>query len=144
MAELDPEYLELEIMENTILENAKETIKKLKQLRSMGVKIAIDDFGVGYSSFSYLKQLPVNILKIDRSFVCDVVKHSSSAAIIDGMIKLGHNLNLTIVAEGVENDAQCRFLQEHGCDILQGNFISEPVPAEDFFSQFMANNVRSH
>ena len=110
----------------------------------MGVKIAIDDFGVGYSSFSYLRQLPVNILKIDRSFVHDMVDHSSSAAIIDGMIKLGHNLNLTIVAEGVENDAQRCFLKELGCDILQGNFISEPVPPDNFFSQCMANNVRSH
>ncbi len=144
MAELDPEYLELEITESTILKNIEETIKKLKQLRSMGVKIAIDDFGVGYSSFGYLRQLPVNILKIDRSFVHDMVDHSSSAAIIDGMIKLGHNLNLTIVAEGVENDAQRCFLKELGCDILQGNFISEPVPPDNFFSQCMANNVRSH
>jgi len=144
MAELDPEYLELEITENTLLENTKETIKKLKQLRSMGVKIAIDDFGVGYSSFSYLRQLPVNILKIDRSFVRDVADHSSSAAIIDGMIKLGHNLNLTIVAEGVENDAQRHFLRDHGCDILQGNFISEPVPPENFLNQCLANRVRSH
>ena len=144
MAELDPEYLELEITESTILENTEETIKKLKQLRSMGIKIAIDDFGVGYSSFSYLRRLPVNILKIDRSFVHDVVEHTSSAAIIDGMIQLAHNLNLTIVAEGVENDAQACFLREHGCDVLQGNFISEPVPPENFFNQCLANNMRSH
>lgn len=138
---LNPEFLEIEIIENTILEHADETIEKLKQLSSLGVRIAIDDFGVGYSSFSYLKQFPVNVLKIDRSFILDLTEDKSGAAIVDGMIKLAHNLNLQVVAEGVEDKAQSDFLREHGCDLVQGYFISKPLPPEQFFNQYVENVV---
>ena len=137
---LPARYLELEITENTILENADETIEKLKQLRGMGIKIAIDDFGVGYSSFSYLKHLPVNVLKIDRGFVQDIPDDSSANAIVNGMINLAHNLDLLVVAEGVETGAQYRFLKDHDCDVVQGYFVSEPIPAKEYFEKFIEND----
>ncbi|MEE9397864.1 MAG: EAL domain-containing protein, partial [Methylococcales bacterium] len=137
---LPPQYLELEITENTILENADETIEKLKQLRGMGIKIAIDDFGVGYSSFSYLKHMPVNVLKIDRGFVQDIPNDSSANAIVNGMINLAHNLDLLVVAEGVENAAQYRFLKDHDCDVVQGYFLSKPIPANKYSEKFIENN----
>lgn len=138
---LNAEYLELEITENTVLEHGKETIEKLKQLSNMGVKIALDDFGVGYSSFSYLKKLPVRVIKLDRSFVKDVPEDKSGAAIIDGMIKLAHNLNLVVVAEGVETQPQHDFLREHGCDIIQGHYISKPLAPDRFTNTFVDNIV---
>lgn len=136
---LNPKYLELEITENTVLEHGNETIEKLKQLSAMGVRIALDDFGVGYSSFSYLKRLPVNVVKLDRSFVKDVPEDTSGAAIIDGMIKLAHNLHLEVVAEGVESKSQYEFLRDHGCDVLQGHYIGKAVPQERFFAWYVEN-----
>ena len=138
---LNPKHLELEITENTVLEHGDETIEKLKQLSAMGVNIALDDFGVGYSSFSYLKRLPVNVIKLDRSFVKDVPEDASGAAIIDGMIKLAHNLHLEVVAEGVESKSQYNFLRDHGCDIIQGHYIGKAVPHERFFSWYVEDII---
>ncbi len=134
---LNPKYLELEITESTVLQHGEETIEKLKHISAMGVNIALDDFGVGYSSFSYLKRLPVNVIKLDRSFVKDVPEDASGAAIIDGMIKLAHNLHLEVVAEGVESRSQYNFLKDHGCDIIQGHYIGKAVPQERFFARYL-------
>jgi diguanylate cyclase (GGDEF)-like protein len=138
---LEAEALELEITEHTILEHADETIAKLKQLDAMGITIAIDDFGVGFSSFNYLRRMPVQVLKIDASFVHDVPEDHASAAVVDGMIKLGHNLDLEVVAEGIENEAQYQFVQQKQCDAAQGYYISKPLTARDFYDQFIHEPV---
>lgn len=137
LSQLPAQFLELEITEGIILDNPDEAIKRLTQLGDMGVKIAIDDFGTGFSSFNYLRRLPAKILKIDKSFVDDVPRDVSGAAIVDGMIKLAHNLSMEVVAEGVENSAQYQFLQAHNCDTIQGYWISRPIPAEQFHSQYV-------
>ncbi len=134
---LEAEALELEITEHTILEHADETIAKLKELDAMGITIAIDDFGVGFSSFNYLRRMPVQVLKIDASFIRDIPEDRASAAVVDGMIKLGHNLNLDVVAEGIENEVQYQFVQQKQCDAAQGYYISKPLTARDFHDQFI-------
>jgi len=102
---------------------------ELEALRALGVLVAIDDFGTGYSSLSLIKQLPVDILKIDRAFVRDLSTDPSDAAICQTIIAMAQGLGLQVVAEGVETEAQVRFLQEHGCDILQGYALCRPRPA---------------
>lgn len=141
---LSGEYLEIEITENTVLEYDNETLEKLNQLANMGVAVAIDDFGVGYSAFSYLKRMKVQVLKIDRSFVRDVPEDRSGAAVIDGMIQLAHKLDLQVVAEGVEFSSQIDFLREHGCDLVQGFLIGKPMPSLEFYNKFILHeNVKS-
>jgi EAL domain-containing protein (putative c-di-GMP-specific phosphodiesterase class I) len=137
---LGGEYLEIEITENTVLECSNETLDKLNQLANMGVTIAIDDFGVGYSAFSYLKRLKVQVLKIDRSFVRDVPEDRSGAAVIDGMIQLAHKLDLQVVAEGVEFQSQYDFLTQNGCDLVQGYLIGKPMPSLEFYNNYVLHN----
>ncbi len=129
---LPAHLLELEITESTLMEHAQDTLQALHRLRSLGVRLAIDDFGTGYSSLSYLKRFPVDIIKIDRSFVRDVPEDTDDSAIVTGIIALAHSLRLEVVAEGVETLAQLRFLNEHSCDMMQGYHLSAPVPAEQF------------
>ncbi|NVD97801.1 EAL domain-containing protein [Massilia sp. BJB1822] len=129
---LAPQYLELEITETTLMENAQETLQALHQLRNLGVRLSIDDFGTGYSSLSYLKRFPVDIIKIDRSFVRDVPHDTDDAAIVTAIIALAHSLRLEVVAEGVETEAQLRFLRSRQCDLLQGYHLSPAVPADEF------------
>ncbi|WP_292937371.1 EAL domain-containing protein [Noviherbaspirillum sp.] len=129
---LPANLLELEITESTLMEHAQDTLEALHRLRSLGVRLSIDDFGTGYSSLSYLKRFPVDIIKIDRSFVRDVPDDSDDASIVTGIIALAHSLRLEVVAEGVETEAQLRFLREQRCDLLQGYYLSKPVPAEQF------------
>jgi EAL domain-containing protein (putative c-di-GMP-specific phosphodiesterase class I)/CheY-like chemotaxis protein len=128
---VSPSRIECEMTESTLLNNTKENINKLNQLKELGVKIAIDDFGTGYSSLSYLVTLPIDTLKIDQSFVRDMTTQSGSAAIVKTVINLAHNLGLEVVAEGVENKSHVGFLQQHGCDIVQGYYISKPVPSNE-------------
>jgi EAL domain-containing protein (putative c-di-GMP-specific phosphodiesterase class I) len=103
----------------------------LAQCRALGVRIAIDDFGTGYSSLAYLKRLPVDSLKIDKSFVSDVVADKSNLAIVRSTIELGHNLGLHVVAEGVEDERTGRLLSQLRCDVAQGHHFSVPLPGED-------------
>ncbi len=136
---LPPQLLELEITESTLMENAQDTLAALHRLHSLGVRLSIDDFGTGYSSLSYLKRFPVDIIKIDRSFVRDVPQDADDAAIISAIIALAHSLRLEVVAEGVETEAQLDFLKGRECDLMQGFYLSPAVPAEQF-----AELVRRH
>ena len=129
---LPADFLELEITESTLMENAQDTLEALHRLRSLGVRLSIDDFGTGYSSLSYLKRFPVDIIKIDRSFVRDTPNDADDAAIVTGIIALAHSLRLEVVAEGVESEAQLTFLRDQACDILQGYYLSKPIPADKF------------
>ncbi len=125
-----PAELCIEATESILMRDAGATLSTLKQLRELGVKISIDDFGTGYSSLSYLRRFPINQLKIDRSFVNDLVMNSDDAAIIDAIVSLTRSLHLEVVAEGVETVEQARLLARQGCHIMQGYFFSEAVPAE--------------
>jgi len=129
---LDPQYLELELTESLLISNADVMLAVLKDLKEMGVKLAIDDFGTGYSSLSYLRHFPVYKLKIDRSFVRDLTVNADDAAITDTIISMAKSLGLTVVAEGVENEDQFSFLQQHRCDEMQGFYFSKPLAAEEF------------
>jgi len=129
---IDPCYLELEITENSMINDVEDNIATLMRLREMGVYISIDDFGTGYSSFSYLKRFPIHALKIDQSFVRDVATDKNNAAIVKAIVQLAHHMNVSLVAEGVEDEATFRFLQAERCDEVQGYFFSRPLPAEEF------------
>lgn len=126
---LEPVLLELEITESKLIEALEMNLQKLNELRELGIKLSIDDFGTGFSSLSYLKQLPVNTLKIDKSFVDDIPENDNS--MIESIIHIGHRRNLCIVAEGVEKQEQMEFLALHKCDMVQGFYYSKPLPEED-------------
>jgi diguanylate cyclase (GGDEF)-like protein/PAS domain S-box-containing protein len=128
---LPPEQLELELTEGVLLSNADVTFPVLQELKEMGLKLAIDDFGTGYSSLSYLRQFPVSKLKIDSSFVRELDANPDDAVIIVAIIGMAKSLKLRVIAEGVENEAQFAFLQEHGCDEIQGYYFSRPITAAE-------------
>jgi EAL domain-containing protein (putative c-di-GMP-specific phosphodiesterase class I) len=138
---IDPQAaagLELEITESMIMEDVKHSIASLQAIRAMGVTIAIDDFGTGFSSLGYLAKLPVDTLKIDRSFVNDMTTSPEGLALVSTFIKLAHSLKLKVVANGVETEEQSRLLRLLGCDEMQGPLFSKPVPSEIFESRFLA------
>jgi diguanylate cyclase (GGDEF)-like protein len=128
--ELDAIYLDLELTESMIMHNADSTIVVLRELNDMGVSISIDDFGTGYSSLSYLTRFPIDVLKIDRSFVRDIASDEDGAAIVAAIIALAHILKLKVVAEGVETVEQLQYLRRHNCDEIQGYFYSPPICAD--------------
>jgi diguanylate cyclase (GGDEF)-like protein/PAS domain S-box-containing protein len=128
-AHLDAKYLELEITESCAMEHAGETINQLNQLNQMGLYLAIDDFGTGYSSLAYLQRFPVHKLKIDRSFIHDIHEDANDAAIAKSIIGLAHNMQMCVIAEGVENEGQAEWLRTHGCDQAQGFFYAKPMTA---------------
>lgn len=129
---LRPFCLELEITESSLLENSAIVLSQLEHLRKRGIRIAFDDFGTGYSSLAYLKRLPVDVVKIDQSFVRDIGADSDSASITRAIIDMAHNLGKTVVAEGVETDEQRTLLRDLGCEVGQGYLWSRPVPADEF------------
>jgi len=131
---LDANYLELELTEGSVMEDDERAIVTLQELRDIGIKISIDDFGSGYSSLSRLEHLPINVLKIDQSFVRDMTNNLKSAAIMTAIITLAHNLDLKVVAEGVEVEEQSDFLRFLKCDLLQGYLFSRPLTTEAFAS----------
>ena len=131
-ANLDPRHLILELTESTLMEGVGDARTVLPALAALGVGLAIDDFGTGYSSLSYLKHFPVNTLKIDKSFIRDVTTDPNDAAITSAIVAMGHALDLRVVAEGVETEAQVQLLRRLGCDLIQGHIISRPMTANDF------------
>ena len=133
--QLEPRFLTLEVTETTAMKDVEASLQLLNALTSMGVKISIDDFGTGYSSLLYLKRMPASELKIDRAFVRDLETNSEDAAIVSSIVALGRSLQLQVVAEGVETEAQRAYLNQLGCDVLQGYHLGKPMPADEFLRQ---------
>lgn len=129
--ELDPIYLELELTESLLMDDVELGIKKMQTLKALGITLAIDDFGTGYSSLSHLKSFPIDVLKIDKMFVDDIVSDSDGAAIVLSIISLAHNLKLRVIAEGVETREQFTFLQANGCDEIQGYLFCKPLNPDE-------------
>jgi EAL domain-containing protein (putative c-di-GMP-specific phosphodiesterase class I) len=129
---LDPRWLELELTESSIMKDPETAIEKLHELKLMGIKVAVDDFGTGYSSLNYLKRFPIDTLKIDKTFVSDVCKDPHDTAIVRAIINLGHALDLTVIAEGVETKEQLQYLSALECDVVQGFLFSKALPATAF------------
>ena len=129
---LDPSCLELELTESLFMSDVTPAVELLHRMKSLGVNLSIDDFGTGYSSFSYLSRFPIDVLKIDRSFVNDITHDANDAAIVASIIALAHNLRLSVIAEGVETAEQLDYLRHQGCDEMQGYYFSKPLPAHEF------------
>ena len=138
----DPRSLELEITETAAMRDARHTAQILGALRAMGVRVALDDFGTGYSSLSHLVRLPISTVKIDRSFVRDLLTVPEHAAVAASVIALGHRLGLTVVAEGVETIGERSVLRDEGCDAIQGFLYSRPLPAEECAALLEARTIR--
>ncbi len=132
-----PQWLELELEESDVMKNPSDIIEKFTKLHAMGIKISIDDFGTGYSSLAYLKRLPIDKLKIDKSFVFDIPNSSDSISITDAIMSMAKSLNLSVIAEGVENKEQKDYFENSYCDTIQGYFYSKPIPQEDIFNKYM-------
>lgn len=137
---LEPECLDVELTEASFMKDARANILVLNKIAKLGLKLSIDDFGTGYSSFSYLRDMPINNLKIDQSFVFHVSDSLKSAAIVSSIITLGHNLNLKLIAEGVETKDQLDFLKEHKCDQGQGYYFSKPLSQDQFMKWVSEQN----
>lgn len=137
----DPSDLELEVTEGTVMDDVDRAIETLVDLRSRGVKVAIDDFGVGYSSFGQIKNLPFNRLKVDRSFISDIDTDRDSQVIVEMLIDLASKLNMEIIAEGVETEEQVKFLLSRGCYTMQGYYFAKPMPADEF-TLFLEQTVK--
>jgi diguanylate cyclase (GGDEF)-like protein len=139
--ELEPDALELEITESAIMQEGEQASTTLQALRVMGIRITMDDFGTGYSSLSYLKRFPISCLKIDRTFIADVMSDSDDAEIIRAIIAMAHRLRLKVVAEGVETAEQLAFLRQEGCDEAQGYYFARPLPADEFLRWFQTRSA---
>jgi EAL domain-containing protein (putative c-di-GMP-specific phosphodiesterase class I) len=138
---LPSQALELELTESTLLDAGPEIADNLTQLERLGVGLALDDFGTGYSNLSYLKRLPLTALKIDRSFVRDLVTDPDDRILAATIVALGHHLELAVVAEGVETEEQRRLLLEQGCDLAQGYLFDRPLPAEAFAATWFGRSI---
>jgi diguanylate cyclase (GGDEF)-like protein/PAS domain S-box-containing protein len=139
---LRPEMLEFEITESVLMQHTPTTVEPLTRLADMGCRIAIDDFGTGYSSLAYLKRFPIHVLKIDHTFVRDVPEDPDDAAIVTTIVAMAHSLKMEVVAEGVETEKQLAFLRACGCDAMQGNLFSRPLPA-DALTQLVGSRTRT-
>ena len=131
------QWLELEITEGYTMQKPTEAIKLLKEIKKLGVKLSIDDFGTGYSSLSYLKKLPVNKLKIDRSFIKDIPKNKEDKVLTVAIVSMAKSMKLDVVAEGVETEEQRQFLESVGCHIMQGYLFEKPMPASDIEDKYI-------
>jgi diguanylate cyclase (GGDEF)-like protein/PAS domain S-box-containing protein len=129
---LEPGCLEIELTESLFMSDVTPAVELLHRMKALGVNLSIDDFGTGYSSLSYLSRFPIDVLKIDRSFVADITHDANDAAIVTSIIALAHNLKLSVIAEGVETAEQLAYLRDHGCDEMQGYYFSAPLPAAEF------------
>ncbi len=127
--QLPAQYLELELTESLLLDATQQTHQQLNELKALGVTLAMDDFGTGYSSLSYLKKFPIDVIKIDRSFIKDIPENENDMEITSAVIAMAHNLKLKVVAEGIETQPQLSFLRRHRCDIGQGYLFDRPIPA---------------
>ena len=140
---VESRYLGLEITESMLVQNIDEVVNTLLKLSNMGLEISIDDFGTGYSSLSYLKHFPINKLKIDKSFVDDIATHPDDAAIVKAIIAMAHGLQMKVVTEGVETQAQHDFLRQHGCEQYQGYLFSKPLPAAEIAAKLVRQLARN-
>lgn len=141
--QLEPQHLELELTENLIVHNPEKTITMLNALKAMGIKLSIDDFGTGYSSLSYLSQFPLDILKIDKSFIHQMNKTKKGSALAQSVIAIAHSLDLEVIAEGVETKAQFDQLKELHCEYVQGYYFSKPVPASEISTLLKSNKTKN-
>ena len=142
-AAFDPTCLELELTEGILMNPSDDNLTTLRTFKALGVRVAIDDFGTGYSSLGYLQRFPLDVLKIDRSFVIDLPGSASSAAIADAILTLAHGLGLEVVAEGVETLEQLEFLRDHGCDEGQGYYFGQPLPLAEFRALLARDQARA-
>lgn len=140
--DLPANLLELELTESVLMDNIDHSLNTLNRLHAYGVKLALDDFGTGYSSLSYLQKLPLDVLKIDQSFIQDIEQNGEDSAIIKAIIAMGNSMNLKVVAEGVESKEQLQFLEKNGCQYAQGYLVSEALPASDMLSLLRHYNYR--
>ena len=131
---VEPASLELELSERGVLSGENDVIAQLHELKGLGVRLSIDDFGTGDSAISYLRELPIDVLKIDRSYVAGLTENDKDAALVSAMIAIGQRLKLEVVAEGVEHRDQLALLRDLECDAFQGFLVSQPVPAREFVS----------
>ena len=138
-SDVSPKFVELEITEGALMEDVDKSQEVLNELKKWGIRISIDDFGTGYSSLSYLKKFPIDTLKIDQSFVRDLLVDSDDAAIVSAIIAMTKNLKLNVIAEGVETEEQLNYLASKGCNEAQGYFLGKPVAAKEFESLFLSN-----
>ncbi|WP_036486226.1 EAL domain-containing protein [Myxosarcina sp. GI1] len=136
---LEAKFLQLELTEQILVENIKVNIQRLNFIKKLGIQIALDDFGRGYSSLGYLQQFPFDILKIDRCFVSEIDRNKTNAVITKTIIEMAHQLDLKVVAEGVETQAELKFLMQHNCDEVQGYLFSRPLPAKEFEELLKSN-----
>jgi EAL domain-containing protein (putative c-di-GMP-specific phosphodiesterase class I) len=139
---MKPELLEIELTESMVIQNPERAGKVLAEIKKMGARLAIDDFGVGYSSLTHLKRFPIDTLKVDRSFINDLPQNPEDKAICQAIIAMGKSLNLTVVAEGVETLEQQTFLHDNACDEMQGFFFSKPIPS-DQFAELLRERIRT-
>jgi len=132
-----PQRLTLEVLESIMVDNQEPMLRQLARLRKLGVKVSIDDFGTGFSSLSYFRDLPADEIKIDKSFVMPMLKSGKDHAIVKAVIDLAHNFSLRVVAEGVEDQKIAKRLAELNCDVLQGYVFDKPLPVADFEKRYV-------
>ena len=140
--EADPSFLEIEITESILMKSLEDNVKQLNDLRGLGIKTALDDFGTGYSSLRYLRMLPINTLKIDKSFIDEICFNESDKDITDGIIQLAHKINLDVVIEGVEDVEQVSLLKDMGCNLIQGYYFSKPLPVDKLEDLLKQGNLK--
>jgi len=141
---LAPEALELEVTETVVMQNPAQAAQTLDELKGLRVGLSLDDFGIGYSSLSYLKMFPFDGLKIDRAFVSGIPADREDVAIAEAVIHLAHALNIRAIAEGVETEDQAQWLSKSGCEELQGDLLAKPMPSEELATLFLKPDRRIH